>query len=133
MRLSNTEVCFVCGADNADGLRLSFEIDADARTLKTQWTPDERFQGFSGIIHGGLVATVLDEAVAKLCVEVGIPAVTAGMDIRFLKPVSVGELLTIHGRIETTNGRVVTGVSEVIKPDGTVAARAVVKMIRGKS
>lgn len=125
-------VCFVCGENNADGLRLSFEIDQEKRALTSVWVPEARFQGYKGIIHGGLLATLLDEAVAKLAFEVGLAAVTGEMKIRYLKPAGVGERLTIRGRLTREKGRIIFGESEITDGDGEVVAKAEVKLVRQK-
>jgi len=67
--------CFVCGEKNPGGLQLSFQIDEEKQTLKTIFVGKPVFQGYDGIVHGGIVSTLLDEAMAKLAYELGYNAV----------------------------------------------------------
>lgn len=127
------EECFVCGRDNPEGLCLCFVVDEEARTIETEWVPRGVHQGYAGIVHGGLVATILDEAVGKLSVSLGMPGVTAEMAVRFLKPVPPGRPLRVRGRITEVRRRILVGQSEAILTDGNVAASATVKLVRGKS
>ena len=61
--------CFVCGKNNANGLQLSFEIDREKQILKSTFIASPTFQGWDGIVHGGMISTLLDEATAKLVYE----------------------------------------------------------------
>ncbi|MBE0617842.1 MAG: PaaI family thioesterase, partial [Proteobacteria bacterium] len=71
MNLSWEDDCFVCGTENPEGLRLRFSVDEAQRTIETLWVPREVHHGYTGVVHGGLVAAVLDEAVGKLSVSLG--------------------------------------------------------------
>jgi acyl-coenzyme A thioesterase PaaI-like protein len=62
--------CFACGPDNSRGLRLQFEIDEDGEAI-AEWIPDPDLEGFEGIVHGGIISTVLDEAMSKVVVATG--------------------------------------------------------------
>jgi acyl-coenzyme A thioesterase PaaI-like protein len=73
--------CFVCGKNNPGGLQLSFEIDKERQTLKTTFVASPTFQGWDGIVHGGIISTLLDEAMAKLVYELGYQSVTASLEI----------------------------------------------------
>ncbi len=70
----------------------------DERTspIKTEFTPRKEHQGYLGIVHGGIISTILDETMVKLAIEMKIPAVTAHMDIRLKKVLGVGEKITVH-------------------------------------
>ena len=57
MQLSTADGCFACGPQNPHGLQLDFRVDETSRSLRTCRTPLESYQGYSGILHGGLVAT----------------------------------------------------------------------------
>ena len=122
--------CFVCGKENAEGLQLDFSVDAASRRIETSWVPSDAYQGYTGILHGGLVATLLDEVVGKLSTFIGQPAVTAEMTIRYLKPIPTGRRLTVRGRITEDRRRLLLGDSEAFLEDGTVAATASVKLVK---
>jgi acyl-coenzyme A thioesterase PaaI-like protein len=97
--LQGDNKCFVCGKKNPDGLQLDFIINREDESISTEFTPTKTYQGFVDIIHGGIITTVLDEAMVKLAFELGINAVTAKMEIRFRRPVLPGERLKIIGKI----------------------------------
>jgi uncharacterized protein (TIGR00369 family) len=124
--------CFVCGKENPDGLRLDFEVDEANRSIETSWVPAEAYQGYKGILHGGMVATLLDEVVGKLSTLIGMPAVTAEMTVRYVKPVPTGRPLRVRGRIIEDRRRLLLGESEAILEDGTVAATAALKLVKEK-
>lgn len=122
--------CFVCGKGNAQGLRLDFAFDEAAGTLETTWVPSEVYQGYEGVLHGGVLSTLLDETVGKLSVLLGKPAVTAEMTVRFVKPVPTGSSLTVRGRMTGESRRVLHGVAEALLADGALAATARVTLMR---
>jgi len=97
--LQGDNKCFVCGKGNPYGLQLDFIINREDESISTEFTPTKTYQGFVDIIHGGIISTVLDEAMVKLAFELGINAVTAKMETKFRKPVFSGERLKITGRI----------------------------------
>ncbi len=131
MDLTWGDDCFVCGAENTEGLRLAFSVDEAQRTIETLWVPREAHHGYTGVVHGGLVATVLDEAVGKLSVSLGMPAVTAELSVRFLRPVPTARPLRVRGRITEVRSRVLLGEAEATLEDGTLAARAEARLVRG--
>lgn len=131
MNLEWGEGCFVCGKENPQGLRLDFAFDEAAGTLETSWVPSEVYQGYAGVLHGGVLSTVLDEVVGKLSVLLGKPAVTAEMTVRFVKPVPTGLPLAVRGRITEESRRVLRGQAEAFLADGTLAATARLTLVKG--
>lgn len=114
--------CFVCGKNNPNGLRLNFEIDKERQTLKTSFVASPTFQGWDGIVHGGIISTLLDEAMAKLIYELGHQAVTASLEIKFKKPVPILEPLRVYGEITEVSKRLIRAKAHVAKEDGTILA-----------
>jgi len=114
--------CFVCGENNPGGLQLTFEIDKEKRTLKTTFTASPIFQGWDGIVHGGIICTLLDEAMAKLVYELGYPYITASLEIKFKKPAPILEPLLVYGEITEVSKRLIKSKSSVMKEDGTILA-----------
>ena len=117
--------CFVCGENNPNGLRLSFEIDKERQTLKTTFSASPTFQGWDGIVHGGIICALLDEAMAKLVYELGYQAVTASLEIKFKRPAPILELLHIYGAITEVNKRLIRAKAHVAKEDGTILATGI--------
>jgi len=122
--------CFVCGKNNRGGLQLSFEIDKERQTLKTTFVATPTFQGWDGIVHGGIISTLLDEAMAKLVYELGYQSVTASLEIKFKKPAPILEPLLVYGEITEVNRRVVRAKARVTKENGTLLAEGKSTFIR---
>ena len=88
--------CFVCGSDNPGGLQFRYECGVDG-TVNATWTPTGMCEGFRGIVHGGIVSTVLDEAMSKAVFATNCQALTCELRVRFRHHVTVGEALRIRG------------------------------------
>lgn len=97
--------CFACGAANPIGLGLRFSEEG-GRVL-AEFTPLPWHQGYDGVIHGGLLATMLDEAMAHALLARGLAGVTARMTVRYRAPVKVGERISIQGWITGNRGRLI--------------------------
>ena len=121
MEFRDNHRCFVCGKHNPDGLHLDFEPEGVSGVRTTCVIP-ERFQGFAGIAHGGILATILDECMVNTLWLRGITAVTARLEIRLRRPVGVGERLTFRAEVlhESAQGFNLTSRAEL--DDGTVVA-----------
>lgn len=122
MELSDDRMCFVCGEKNPDGLQLKFTLDGE--TLKTRFKTEKRYQGYTDIVHGGIIALILDEMIGNLAWRLGISAVTAEISIRFKQPVYVGEELEFTSQIVKDQGRLLFMEARVKKVSGTVVAIA---------
>jgi len=127
MELSSDDFCFVCGRDNPRGLHLEPE-GRDGRCSFT-WTPGQEFQGWSGIVHGGIIAALLDEAMAYAAMSTGGRHATAEMSLRFHRPVSTGEPLDVEGTVEIVRGRVDL-TSAVLSQGGVRCASATARFVR---
>ncbi len=101
---------------------MNFEIDRKHQTLKTTFVASPTFQGWDGIVHGGIISTLLDEAMAKLVYELGFQAVTASLVIKFKKPAPILEPLSVYGEIIEVNKRLIRAKAHVAKEDGTILA-----------
>jgi uncharacterized protein (TIGR00369 family) len=104
--------CFGCGAENPIGLRLRFAAGESGVTAR--FTPAPEHQGFEGVVHGGIISTVLDEAMAWATAAAGIWAVTAEMQVRFRQPLHVGERTRVEASVTTRKGRVIKVAAEVV-------------------
>jgi uncharacterized protein (TIGR00369 family) len=96
--------CFGCGEANASGLRLEFLLAADGAAVSLPVVP-ETFEGHPGYLHGGIIATLLDEAMSKAVRALGQPSVTRKMEIEYLRPVPSGTPLRLEGRVVRSEGR----------------------------
>lgn len=122
--------CFVCGPENGIGLHLAFEFAEGVAT--TQFRPLPEHQGYRGISHGGILATVLDEVMVYAAVSLGRWAATAEMTVRYLRPAPTDELLTFTGRVVKDRSRLVECEGECRAPDGRLLATATAKLIKGQ-
>jgi len=125
--------CFVCGRDNAAGLRTRWVADGAAGEVRATVTLDEKFQGFPGLVHGGVVTALLDEAMVRaLLLHGGFDdlMVTARMEVTFRRAMPTGQPVTAVGRIVKHAGTRANAAAEVRLADGTVAARAEGLLVR---
>ena len=129
-RFETYDKCFVCGEKNPGGLRLSFEIDRERQTMKTTFVASPAFQGYDGIVHGGILSTLLDEVMAKLSYELGYNTVTGSLEIKFRKPAPILEPLSVYGEITEARGRIVKARAHISKEDGTVLATGTSTLVR---
>jgi uncharacterized protein (TIGR00369 family) len=119
--LKNSAQCFGCGKENEAGLQLDFEMRPDGR-LETRFTPRPEHGGWEGVFHGGLMATLLDEAMMAYLYRTGTNAATAALEVRFREPVAIGEELVVTAWEEGRRGRLVQMASEA-RRGGNVVAR----------
>jgi len=127
----NSRHCFVCGLENPFGLHLRFYTTAPGE-VTVEYTVPEHYQGYPGVVHGGIVTAMLDEATGR--VYMGDPAAprfmyTARLDIRFRKNVPVGKLLKVVGRAGKSKGRTATASGTIYNADGEILAEAEALMV----
>jgi acyl-coenzyme A thioesterase PaaI-like protein len=115
--------CFVCGQDNPQGLHIRFEREGSGE-LTANWTPRPECEGFRGIVHGGIVSTVLDEAMSKAVAATGTEALTAEIRVRFRHHVDTGKVFQIRGWIVKRSKRLIETEATLTGPDGTEHANA---------
>lgn len=121
--------CFGCGQDNAEGMRLKFKLDEEAQRFVSRFRLSQRYVGPPGHAHGGIIATILDEAMGKVNKLRHVVAVTAEMTVQYIKPVPLGKPLIAEGWEKRVRGRVHTNVAEIRNEDGLVLARSTGKFI----
>jgi uncharacterized protein (TIGR00369 family) len=114
--------CFACGDKNAIGMRLHIELGEG--TASTSWTPGEDYVGWEDKVHGGLLATLLDEVMAWAPSSYDSWAVTAEMNIRFRSPANPGETLSARGWVDQRRRRIYHVRGEVRGADGRMVAEA---------
>jgi len=122
LQLSGEGKCFACGEQNPIGLKMRFI--AEGKTCRSELVIGENYQGFDDIAHGGIIATALDEIMARLLLDLGYNALTAKLEVRFLKPVPVGGKITLQAELLRHKGRLLETAARAWLPDGTLAAEA---------
>jgi uncharacterized protein (TIGR00369 family) len=113
--------CFACGPHNPDGLQLEFRPLGEGGAA-TEVTLPPRLQGYRDIAHGGIVMMLLDEVMAHACRFAGQKAATASCEVRFRKPVPLGERLAVRGRLTDRRKNLLYLEASVEGEDGTLYA-----------
>jgi uncharacterized protein (TIGR00369 family) len=121
--------CFGCGRDNPHGMRLRFVYDEEGRSFVSRFRLTKRYVGPPGHAHGGIIATILDEAMGKVNKLRHVIALTSEMKVQYLKPVPLGSPLIAAGRERSVRGRVHINIAEIRNEQGEVLARSRGKFI----
>ena len=108
----------------AHGMRLTFERDENARRIRGAFRIGPQFQGGTGFVHGGIIATLLDEVMGKVSRFHGVHAVTAELSVEYLRPVPVDEDLIVEGYEVKREGRNLHYAGEIRDASGAVLARS---------
>ncbi len=121
----NSRHCFACGLENQIGLKLKFYETAPGEVTVNHVVPDE-YQGYPGVVHGGVVAAMLDEVAGRTQMGGDPPRFmfTARLDIRYRHNVPTGQPLRMVGRAGKVKRRTATASAELFGPDGSLLAEA---------
>ena len=127
--LPHTRSCFVCGEANPLGLNLRFETDG--KIVCAQFTPRTEHNGFKGVVHGGVIATVLDEIMVWACaVHTRHFVFCAELNVRFLNPMSPGAAVRLTGElVANRKGRIFEAKSSAQDANGLMLAEATAKYL----
>jgi uncharacterized protein (TIGR00369 family) len=125
LRIDN--YCFVCGKENPKGLKAKF-ISSNGKA-KAEMILYKEYQGYSGIIHGGIIAALLDEACAYAGISLGYYTVTAEMKIRYRKTLKVGEKIIIEAFAEQIKSKLIQAKAQIKDSKDTIIAEAEGKLI----
>jgi uncharacterized protein (TIGR00369 family) len=122
---ANSSHCFVCGLHNDYGLHMKFYEDESGKVVSDITVP-KRFQGYPGIVHGGIIAAMLDEVSGRTITnsEATRWMVTASISIRYRKPVPVEKLLHLEGSLKQDSGAVARVRGEIYDENGVLLAEA---------
>jgi uncharacterized protein (TIGR00369 family) len=115
--------CFVCGPDNAEGMHLKFAYDKSRKSFVCRFRLDKRYTGPPGHCHGGIIATILDEAMGKVNKLRQVIALTSQMTVEYLRPVPLNKPLRVHSREVSVRGRRHANMGEILNQKGQVLAR----------
>jgi uncharacterized protein (TIGR00369 family) len=116
--------CFGCGPANPEGLHLVFTFDAEAQTATALVNLTRNHEGPPGHIHGGIIATLMDEAMSKLNRPLGVIAMTRHIEVDYLRPSPLGRELVLTGHHLRRDGRKLFHEAELKTLEGTVLARS---------
>ncbi|MBR4748670.1 MAG: PaaI family thioesterase [Abditibacteriota bacterium] len=122
------DYCFACGTKNPAGLKLRFVIEGD-RVFTDFCLPDE-YQGWAGVVHGGILTLIMDEVQVNAAAARGYIAPTAEITSRLLAPVRTGAPYRASARItEIKRDRLILTEAEITDPEGTVCCRSSARLI----
>jgi uncharacterized protein (TIGR00369 family) len=116
--------CFGCGKDNAEGMRLKFFLDEERQRCVGRFRLAKRYQGPPGHAHGGVIATILDEAMGKVNKLRHVVAMTRSMEVEYLRPVPLRKLIVVEGYELRVRGRKHTNAAEIRNQKGELLARS---------
>ena len=122
----NSKMCFICGLENPVGLRLRI-YQTEPGVIESTYTAPEHFQGYPGVLHGGIVATILDEISGRA--QMGDPSAprfmfTAKLEVKYRKNVPIGQPLKIIGKACRTKGKMAEGWAGIYNEQGALLAEA---------
>jgi len=115
--------CFGCGPLNEEGLQMTFLPEGDVSV--TEFEVPARYQSWKGVVHGGMVALMLDEAVGWAAWHKGHPGVTGKLEVRYRLPLRIGERVRLSGRVDNVRRTLVYATAKIERiSDGATVAEA---------
>ena len=127
----NSRHCFVCGLENPVGLKLRI-YQTEPGVIETMFTAPDHFQGYPGVLHGGIVASILDEISGRA--HMGDPSApkfmfTAKIEVKYRKNVPIGMPLKIIGKAGRSRGKMAEGWAGIYDEEGTLLAEATTLLV----
>jgi uncharacterized protein (TIGR00369 family) len=116
--------CFACGENNPEGMRLKFNHDEQLHRFVCRFRLGKRYTGPPGHAHGGIIATILDEAMGKVNKLRHVIALTSRITVDYLKPVPLNKPLRVESREVRVRGRQHVNMAEILNAKGEVLARS---------
>lgn len=130
LQLPHTSGCIVCGPQNAHGLHLSLFVDTETNLVKTEFTPEAPTIGFQGIVHGGVIATVLDEAMVWAATWIGRRfCLCAELITRYRYPLNVGQTVIAEAKVDFHAPRLIQTSAKLSDTSGQLLSTASAKYI----
>jgi acyl-coenzyme A thioesterase PaaI-like protein len=125
MKQPNSKNCFVCGRENPYGLKLEFYETTPGEVI-VEYSVPEQFQGYPGVVHGGIVAAMLDEVTGRVHMGGNPPRFmfTARLDVHYRRNVPIEQPLRIVGHAGKSKERTAIATGQIFGPDGELLAEA---------
>jgi uncharacterized protein (TIGR00369 family) len=127
--ITQDDNCFCCGKQNSRGLQLEFRYPEKGKA-ETECIIPAYFTGWKRIAHGGFLAMLLDETMAHSCLSQAVTGVTVDIQVRYLKPVDVGERIRVRGHISRVKSRIVETEADIRDEAGEVVARGSARFLK---
>jgi uncharacterized protein (TIGR00369 family) len=112
--------CFVCGDKNDVGLKIDFYYEQGK--AKAEYEPNQNFEGYKEILHGGIISTLLDEVMIKAILAEGQMTVTSQIDVKFKIPALIGDKIFLEGWIKDDKKRFIIAEGRALKENGKIIA-----------
>lgn len=109
------DYCFVCGKNNPQGFKIQVRYFDTELAAETEVSIPREYQGWADVVHGGILATMLDELMAHAVWHFAGPGLTLSLEVRFHKPLKPGELIRVRGVMESANGSRRAATGEIIR------------------
>uniref|UniRef100_A0A7C4Y5E7 Acyl-coenzyme A thioesterase THEM4 n=1 Tax=candidate division WOR-3 bacterium TaxID=2052148 RepID=A0A7C4Y5E7_UNCW3 len=126
----STNRCFMCGKENPIGLKM--EIKYENGEARSEIFLDKNYEGYNGIIHGGIISAILDEIAVYAALSINKICLTYEISVRFKKPVHSGKKYYAFGKVIEEKGRIVICESEIKDEDNNICASSSVKLFNYK-
>jgi len=129
----SSRTCFLCGRQNAVGLKITWYNDVAAQRVQATITVPEQFNGYPGIVHGGIIAALLDETAGRALLLDGNSnnlMVTLKLEVKYRHPTPTGELLTLVGWVIQRSAGRARAAAHILLADGTVTAQGEAILVR---
>lgn len=126
----NSRFCFVCGLENPYGLHIRFHTIAVGE-VTAEVTIPEHFQGYPGMVHGGIIAAMLDEVAGRSLMGEDPPRfmLTARLDVRYRRKVPVGQPIRLVGKVVKNREHTAVAIGQILDLDGNLLAEAEVVLV----
>jgi acyl-coenzyme A thioesterase PaaI-like protein len=128
--LPHTRGCLVCGRENPHGLHLHLHVDPETGIVTCLFTPKPEHIGFEGIVHGGILATVLDEAMVWAATWSGKRFCVCGeLNIRFKALATIGEQVEVRAKVVSSRPRLIQCEGSIVDLPGNVLVTSSAKYV----
>jgi uncharacterized protein (TIGR00369 family) len=130
----SSRTCFLCGRQNPIGLKMEWYSDPEAKQVRATVTVPQHFNSYPGVVHGGIVAALLDETSGRSLLLDGDTdsnlMVTLKLEVKYRRPVPTDQRLTLRGWIIQRTPTRAKVAAELLLPDGSLAAEAQAVVVR---